>query len=131
MRQELDEALCRDFPILYQDRHRGMQETCMCWGFDVPDTWYGLIRRLSEKIEALNQTLPEDERIVATQVKEKYGTLRFYVNWSHEVVNSWIAEAELESGHVCEICGAPGKTGGRGWVETLCKQHRRERKQRG
>ena len=40
MKQELDEALCRDFPNLFRDRHGNMMTTCMCWGFECGDGWY-------------------------------------------------------------------------------------------
>ena len=51
MRKELDEKLCRDFPLLYKDRAGPMQETCMCWGFDIGDGWFDLVYKLSESIE--------------------------------------------------------------------------------
>ena len=71
MRKELDDALCRDFPLTFRDRHASMQVTCMCWGFDVGDGWEPLIRRAAEKIEAEILKMPEDQRaeVRASQVK--------------------------------------------------------------
>jgi len=77
MKEELDKALVKDFPILYQQRYDDMRTTCMYWGFSCGDGWEPLIRRLSEKLEAWNNKHP-DKAVVATQVKEKFGTLRFY-----------------------------------------------------
>jgi len=71
MKPELDEALVRDFPGLYARRGTDMRETAMCWGFECGDGWEPLIRRLSEKLEPIGA--------VASQVKEKYGGLRFYI----------------------------------------------------
>ena len=34
MTKELDEALCAKYPKIFANRNKGMQETCMCWGFE-------------------------------------------------------------------------------------------------
>lgn len=69
---------------------------------------------------------------VAVQVKEKFGTLRFYVNGGNEKAYNYIEFAEALSGSTCEECGAPGTTRGGGWIRTLCDRHEdeRQRKQR-
>ena len=66
----------------------------------------------------------------AVQIKEKFGTLRFY--WDLEgygwdtmewkLVNCIIAQAENRSGGVCEMCGYYGSTRALGWVLTLCRE---------
>lgn len=61
--------------------------------------------------------------VEATQVKEKFGTLRFYliVPMEHEdEVDAMVTKAEDESGITCEDCGARGKTRGKSWISTLC-----------
>lgn len=62
-------------------------------------------------------------QIVATQVKEKYGILRFYVNYSNPVIDAMIGLAESMSARTCEVCGAPGTRGGDGWLRTTCEEH--------
>jgi len=57
------------------------------------------------------------------QVKEKLGTLRFYVNGASEAQYNYISFAEAMSGVTCETCGKPGKRLGRGWVYTACEEH--------
>ncbi len=125
MRASLDEALCRDFPLLYADRHASMRNTCMCWGFDVGDGWEPIIRRLSEKLEATIAKMPEDAQdfCKADQVKEKFGTLRFYMSAESDEMSKWIREAEQESAVTCETCGAPGTLTRKGWHKTACKEH--------
>ena len=54
------------------------------------------------------------------QVKEKYGTLRFYVGSASGAVFKRIDQAELESETTCEQCGQPGRLRGWDWVVTLC-----------
>lgn len=129
MRKELDDALCRDFPLTFRDRHASMQVTCMCWGFDVGDGWEPLIRRAAEKIEAEILKMPEDQRaeVRASQVKEKFGTLRFYMTAQNDEITEAIREAEEASAHTCEKCGAPGEVNTSGWRSTLCVACRKDK----
>lgn len=122
MKKELDDALCRDFPLLYADRHASMQETCMCWGFDCDDGWHDIIREASAKLEALIVAMPEDQRqhYRAAQVKEKFGGLRLYMTASTPEMDAIISAAEDRSFVTCEACGAVGKRRGGGWILTLC-----------
>jgi hypothetical protein len=125
MRKELDDALCRDFPYTFRDRDASAQVTCMCWGFP-GDGWEPLIRRAAEKIEAAILTLPETARDVTTssQVKEKFGALRWYMTSGNEDIYAAIRLAEEQSVSTCEDCGAPGTLKTNGWWRTLCKSCR-------
>ena len=60
---------------------------------------------------------------VASQVKEKFGGLRFYVNGATDKHWNYISVAENFSYRTCEDCGAPGKTYTDGWHRTLCDIH--------
>lgn len=121
MRRELDEKLCADFPHLYRNRHADMRTTCMCWGFP-GDGWEPLIRELSEKLQAEVDKMPPEEKesFVVEQVKEKFGTLRYYVSHYTDKINDLIQEAEEKSAVTCENCGAPGKQYEGGWILTQC-----------
>jgi hypothetical protein len=126
MRQELDEQLCREFPNLYKNRNGSMQETCMCWGFDCDSGWFQLIYDLSKKLEAEILKQPEEERqhYCASQVKEKYAGLRFYMNCSTDEMQKFIEEAEEKSEKTCEVCGAPGKVREHHmWYYCSCEDH--------
>lgn len=125
MAPEHDQQLCAEFPNLYRDRHASKQTTCMCWGFDCGDGWFKLIHELSSKLEALILQLPDVERanVRASQVKEKFGGLRFYMTSSTEEMNHLIDEAEERSYAICETCGAPGRRRYGGWIRTLCDEH--------
>lgn len=128
MRKELDEQLCREFPNLYRNRGKSMQETCMCWGFDCDDGWFQIIYDLSKKLEAEILKLPEKQRSFygASQVKEKYGGLRFYVDSYTDEIGSLIREAEEKSEKTCEVCGAPGKIRSHHkWYYCSCEDHER------
>lgn len=68
----------------------------------------------------------EIPQVVATQVKEKFGSLRFYFDGGDDEIWAMVGFAEIISGRTCEQCGAPGKTVGKGWIKTLCSNHYRE-----
>ena len=112
------------FPTLYSDHDKPMSQTCMCWGFECGDGWFDLIFNLSKAIEAETEqsgiTRSSDLWPRAEQVKEKYGTLRFYVANGSEAIYTLIEQAEERSAHICEDCGLPGKTREANWVHTTC-----------
>jgi len=121
MNKKNTETLLKDFPKLYRQYYLPMTETCMCWGFDVGDGWYDLIYQLSQKLEI---AAPECE---CCQCKEKFSTLRFYVDNCNEEGHKIIIEYEKKSGHICEICGEKGVfRGDLPWVRTLCLKHYKE-----
>jgi hypothetical protein len=126
MRKEFDEALCARFPKLYRDRHGDMTQTCMVWGFDCGDGWFQILWNLGLQLEAVS---PET---AAAQVKEKFGTLRFYT-WDGNALGDRVVElAEHLSSKVCERCGGPDtivgplKPGG-WWIENACQPCREKR----
>jgi hypothetical protein len=147
MKQELDDELCSKYPEIFADRHRDMTETCMCWGIETGDGWYRIIDQLCGSIQnhidwrqknhdwavKWNAEHPDNPRavpepvpqVVAEQVKEKYGTLRFYYRGGDDVVDGMVRMAESMSGATCDQCGAPGELGGQGWISTRCEEHRK------
>ena len=78
---------------------------------------------LEGEIPSYQQLKEEIPQVVATQVKEKYGTLRFYYDGGDDTIDGMVRMAEAMSAVTCEVCGAPGKTLGGGWIRTLCRQH--------
>lgn len=62
-------------------------------------------------------------QIQAVQVKEKFGTLRFYTNHSDEYVDGLITMAESMTSVTCQDCGSPGKVRGLGWIYVACDEH--------
>jgi hypothetical protein len=70
-------------------------------------------------LEELYQKMPKG--VIVTQVKEKFGTLRFYYDGGDKEFDSWVGEAEKASAFVCEDCGRIGKLVSKnGWYRTLC-----------
>lgn len=113
MRQDLDDALVRDFPLLYASRNDPM--SCMGYGFSCGDGWEPLIRRMSATLEAEIAKQPDPSLYRAEQVKEKFGLVRVYMSSSTPEMEAAIAAAELESSNACESCGKPGFMRNVGW----------------
>lgn len=84
---------------------------------DVQPGWYPLIKELIEDLIAMGW----NKRI--TQVKEKYGTLRFYIGGGTDAIWDRIEKAEEDSEYICEVTGKPGKLRDDiGWWKTLCDE---------
>lgn len=131
MREELDSLLCQKYPKMFVNRNKSMQETCMYWGFECSDGWFDLIDKLCESIQSYidsNSRAPDRiiPQVTVDQVKEKFGTLRFYTTGGDRLIDGMIWFAESMSGRICETCGAPGKTRGRGYIYTSCNEHAKE-----
>lgn len=62
------------------------------------------------------------EPVVAAQVKEKFGGLRFYTNGHDEFCSGLIDMAECMSECTCEVCGGPGKLITNGWWHCICPE---------
>jgi hypothetical protein len=97
MKPELQNKLIEEYPVLFQDRHKPMTQSLMCFGCEFGDGWYNIFDDLCHyltvlsKGEQLVKLKPELETkenygymylknptISFTQVKEKYGTMRVY-----------------------------------------------------
>ena len=85
----------------------------------VDDGWYPIIADLHTKL------LEVDPDYTLYQVKEKFGSLRYYIGVeasksaeAYALVN----EAEKQAAHTCEMCGVDGATlrTERSWVKTMC-----------
>jgi hypothetical protein len=174
MREELDKLLCEKYPKMMVNRNKGMQETCMCWGFACGDGWFNILDQLmgniqhhidwkeKQRIGAIKynematqakagnfdlfeedmKALPNDEykekrlaeivagdfrtvpesipQVTLDQVKEKFGTLRFYYSGGDDIIDGMVRMAESMTGVTCEECGNVGERRGGGWVHTYC-----------
>ena len=175
MKPELDKALCEKYPKIFVNRHADMSTTAMCWGLEVGDGWYNLIDTLCEALTYTYTTsikvdeedgkhlgikpyadnyyfTVEPPQVIADQVKEKFGGLRFYYHLEYNERNNYLLEtekypdlqqivdrysdyingiihfAEIASGRTCEETGQPGElhsAGGsrKGWLKTVSKEH--------
>ena len=104
-------------------------------GFSCGDGWFEVIRELSEAVEPLivqfKLDYPGQDAPKATTIKEKYGTLRFYMNCATDEMWEHIEHAEWRTNHICEICGRTGNyikpRKIKGWILTYCWAHALQR----
>lgn len=115
MRESLTTKLIEKYPKIFPPD----------FGFEHKDGWYWLIDKLCTVLQF--QTDYNDmPQIRAAQVKEKFGTLRFYhesmPGGTPERARGAISLAEELSGYICEECGTPGAAtkDTRGWLSTKC-----------
>jgi len=123
MKKELQEKLFKKYPKIFRQRTLPMTETCMCWGIDTGDGWYNLIETLCILLQ-WDIDNNEHKQIEATQVKEKYGTLRFYTDYNDDKQSGYIDFAEALSANICEECGSnKDVTQSNGaWISTRCSE---------
>ena len=128
MSPDKDKALCQKYPGIFRDRRADMRQTAMCWGFDCGDGWYGLIDDLCMKLLLISEACATP--IVADQVKEKFGELRFYFHieaggddW-FGIAEDVVDMATARSRHVCEACGARGRLNDGPWYSVRCEKCR-------
>lgn len=115
--------LVESYPDLFHPV--GDPPACVGWP-EVCDGWRDLLERACARIRAA--VLASGGTFHATQIKEKYGTLRFY--WDGALspaadaqVEEAIDLAEARSACTCEICGEEGRLHGPGWLTTRCAAH--------
>jgi len=117
--KDFDELMCRLHPSLFRNRGKPMSETCMCWGFACGQGWHPLLADLCDGLHYISAVTTIN--VVADQVKEKFGTLRFYwhgesrddtVPSEHDaemldlVADALVDRAEHLSERTCEDCGS-------------------------
>ena len=92
-------------------------------GFDgtVGPGWVPILDRLAEDLVALGW----DRDL--HQVKEKFGTLRFYIGTGTPEMDARISAAEDETERTCEECGGPGTLRTTGWWKVECADCARKR----
>lgn len=135
MRREKAEILWARYQRLYRNRI----------GFSCGEGWFDIIDRLSslienEIIQQEKDGVPEDWRMAASDVKEKYGTLRFNLSphsgdrEMFDRIEAAIDAAEGESERTCESCGAAGSMKGEhdpsAWMHVSCELCEARSKQR-
>ena len=103
------------------------------YGFECGDGWYDImepivryIHEYNSKVEETNPNADFFEYFIIRQVKEKFATLRFYVNQTDHVLDRLITLAEEKSSTTCETCGKEGEIRGKYWIYTACEDHTKD-----
>lgn len=116
-------ALVRAYPDLFRPAGDPVAMQVLSY---VGDGWCDLLERARARIRTAIRA--DGATFTATQMKEKYGTLRFY--WDRTLspmAASRAAEAvdlaEARSAYTCEVCEEVGQLYGNGWLTTRCIAH--------
>jgi hypothetical protein len=128
MTPNLEQILIKTFPNLYSNLD----------GFYCGDGWYNILFALSQQIQAHQDWIQEARRyrvqhnipltetphpVTVQQVKEKWGTMRFYYHGGDDWIQGMVMMAEALSTTTCEVCGAPGVLQGDHWCYVSCELH--------
>lgn len=157
MRKELEMKLAEEFAFLRraETRQEGRIENLFqAFGYECGDGWYELLRGLCGQIVSAYEEAGQPVDIVIDQIKEKFGTLRFYYHFGDQdpgisaidflgvgslrisrgdtplcgKIAGIVAKWEDKSATVCEKCGRPGQLRkDRPWIRTLCDSCSRNR----
>lgn len=169
MNIELQKKIIDKYPKIFENASKSKEESCMFWGLECGNGWYEVISTLCEaatytyltsisidaedakhlKIEKNKYNDAYDfnvkaPQMVADQVKEKFGTLRFYFHLEFDADFVYLLEqqkypelekekdryinyfdgiihmAEVLSSKTCEVTGKPGCMHVRGgWLKVL------------
>jgi hypothetical protein len=119
------EDLEKQYPLCF--KHQG----CCMLGIECQTGWNQLLHNLFTKLEGYLAANPEkfidcEFPFRIDQIKEKFGTLRFYVSGaaSDEMMIA-IDDAEVQSAKICEVCSKRGVvhvSKGGFWLKTLCSE---------
>lgn len=97
-------------------------------GFAIDDGWFNIINQMCQLMQShIDWSKGECPQVVAQQVKEKFGTLRFYFDGGDAYCRGVSAMAESMSGVTCEKCGDIGQSRHGGWVHVYCNTCEAER----
>jgi hypothetical protein len=148
MSPEKQNTLITTFPRLYRETSSGFRSS-MNSGFCIGDGWYELVFQLSKDLESVakSENLDPDTDLwpAATQVKSKFGSLKFYCRTGNRREQNYVQEsfgevtsfrpfptynalaelikvAEADSRLICEKCGSPGLIRSTDWIQTLCDE---------
>ncbi len=86
--------------------------------FECEDGWFELIKELSQKINDI--IVAKNLDCYVSQVKEKFGTLRYYMSSETDEISDLITQYENKSRETCESCGKPGKLNEGSWYKVRC-----------
>ena len=155
MKQELEKALAEKYPFMRREKTIEEQReetgyvynTFWAYGYEHGSGWYNLLCEMCDEIIAAYTNANEPLDITVQQVKEKFGSLRFYYSVGgvnrhfhaidclghgtfrispvqkpvHREIAHIVQRYEQKSKTVCEKCGKHGVLrSDLRWVLTLC-----------
>ncbi|MBN2426823.1 MAG: hypothetical protein JXK94_00645 [Deltaproteobacteria bacterium] len=136
MQKELQEQLFENYPLIFRNKDKPQSQSLLYCGLCVENGWYHLIDQLCGFLQ-FHHDHNGYPQAIASQVKQKFGVLRFYTKFEdgdrsdrpESYLLGAVHFAEHLSARICELCGAMGAETGlwavKGYVTTLCLQCRK------
>jgi hypothetical protein len=122
------EELIRKYPLIFET-YPGNPMGINWYG--LPEGWIPVVDKLCGSIQSYidryNRYTEEGpikpQQVTCTQMKEKFGGLRFYTNGHDDIVEGMISMAEYICENTCQDCGSEEDLGiTQGWISVLCRQ---------
>lgn len=121
------EDIINKYPKIFQS-YEGNPDNVNWYG--VPDGWLPIIDKLCGAIQDyidntkryIDGELKTPTQVVCTQMKEKFGGLRFYIEGGDDFVEGMINMAEFMCDNTCDECGSEEDLGvTKGWISVKCR----------
>jgi len=126
-KQITTEEIIAKYPKIFED-YQGKPGRVNWHG--VPEGWLPIIDKLCDciqwyidhNVKHTKEGQYKPTQVTCTQMKEKFGGLRFYTNGHDEVVEGMIKMAESMCDDKCQDCGSEEDLGmTSGWITVLCR----------
>lgn len=140
MENQPGREIMEKYPEIFREMDMSKLESCMYWGLAIGDGWQAHVDSVCALIQELSNRT--GVKLIAVQVKEKFGGLRFYyslefpedmeekkIDWLTKRFDGLVQVMEALCSFTCEECGKDGTTAGStGWVKCLCGECREKEK---
>ena len=126
MKTELQNSLIEKHKWMFtinDDINEGEPFHPIAFGFECGDGWYFILENLLSCIDGYYTHNDKDQKqhFQITQIKEKFGGLRFYYSGGNSHISGMVWLAEHLSYATCETCGSTENVSQtKGWIKTIC-----------
>jgi hypothetical protein len=107
-----------------QNLYTGKVEDDYCALNDIPKGWVLAFGKMfCEEMDVVLKDLGISDKFFVAQMKEKFGSLRFYPSVRDEKIRKVIKKYEALSSHICIHCGKPDvHIISAGWYGPMCEE---------
>lgn len=105
--------LAKEYPFLLSNNFNHID--------DVPSGWLNIVKEFLPKLKARLIEIDFLDKYKITQIKEKFGFIRWHDNTADDGVIKLVQELEQKSEKTCIICGEPAKYISLGWISPYCE----------
>ena len=115
------DQISETYPVMFSEKGMSPQDSSMHWGIQCGKGWHPLLERLIGAIDGHLKYNPDVAPVIVTEIKEKFGTLRFRYRGGDDKIKGMVWMVELLSGTICETCGSNYEVTRDDFNRTVCK----------